>query len=406
MENNHEPSKNEYELDPNQSIEEQLQDSIDDIAKKSLHDTINRPPDHGYTIENDPIHGVVTGTEEVQEGIKVLEKNEKDYKAKKEAAARANIKAEAPVEDFSFNEGATFYDEKDIKPVYGPAELAAAKKQLAPVGKIEFIGGNREKLQDVYDEAMEIRNRVKDPGNPRYRLMSVAAVELERIEQPADKTERIRKNNEEIAKAIKEAVGEEDKFSGDTGAGVQEFISEILIGGDAESVFIGTTGTIVSGNGQIGEKSDTYKNLVVLRWIKNNVNHVVAFSPREDAAIYTLVDGDMHEGWRRKFLLAGAIDCKERKEMDITNHDRDQFYVHEKTMEKIVDKIIKAETDIANSNSMSYEKSAIILESAADAMKHLAHLDKYMQPIGPQEDRNEMKSSEANAGDDSSENIG
>lgn len=369
----------DYEFDPNGSTEEQLKDSL---AADSLSKVNKKDNNWGHTVDESPEEGLVPeDPEKIRDGIQKIEENEKNYYKKQQ-------------EKDPFFEGATMYDKRDVKPAYPRERLAATKEELAPINQVEFIGGNRERLQEVYEEAMELRNRVKDPGNPRFRLMSVAAADLERIEQPVDTTERISKNNEEIAKAIKAAVGEEDEYSGDTGAGVQEYISETLIGGDAESVFIGVTGTIVSGNGQIGEKSDTYKNLVVLRWIKNNVNHVIAFSPREEAAIYTLVDGDMNEDWRTKFLRAGAIECKERDEIDVTNHDRDEFYLHERTMEKVVDRIVKAETDIANSSATSHEKSARILESAADTKRHLAHLDKYMDSKEPQIDRSEVKASE------------
>lgn len=243
-----------------------------------------------------------------------------------------------------------------------------------PVEEPELTDGEK-RLNEVFEKGQEIRDLYKDPGNPRYRLMSVAAVELERINQIGEAKEKINANNQAIEKAAKEACGENgmDRYGEDTVVAVQTYISENLIGGDADFVSIGTTETLVNNKGQIGKNAETFNNLVVIRWLKHGVNHVMAFSPREDAAFYALVDDSVGDSWRRKFLIAGAVKGEERDNMIIANHDTDGFFHHERSLEKFSKKIIGKQAEALQNNEYSQENKAEIAKDIAMEYENLAH---------------------------------
>ncbi|MBR3156876.1 hypothetical protein IKF20_00365 [Candidatus Saccharibacteria bacterium] len=307
--------------------------------------TINRNGlnnNQGFTIdEDDPIEG---GTDN-PEIIRVAEKKLEKLEQKDESA-------------------------NDIEP---KAEKTRVAPELSP---------NQKRLKEVFEKSEKVRELYKDPGDPRYRILSVAAVELGRVEQPDDPAERVKKNNEMIEKAAKKAVGENqlDKFSGDTVAAAQEFISEDLIGDNADSVSIGTTETIVNQFGEIGKNREiNYRNLVVVRWIKKGINHVVAFSPSKDAAIYALVDDSMGDSWRNKFFMAGAVDGEEREEISIMNHiNKTDTYLHERTFEKVVCAISRKEMAALESDELGVKDRAAIGYNIAKQVSSLAHSNEKM----------------------------
>ena len=239
------------------------------------------------------------------------------------------------------------------------------------------------RLQEVYREGMSIRERYKEPGPARYRMMSVAAANLEAVDQPENSEQRVQANNEAIANAVTEAIGGEelDDYAADTLAAVQTYISELLIGDNADSISVGTTPAIVSGNGQIGADPNVYKRVVVVRWVKNGINHVLSFSPREAASLTVLVDDSVGDSWRRKFLRAGAVNDVERADLIRLNHDHhdeeDVDYHHEKSMEKLVDKILDREIELLkNDELLSSEKKAEILADLSNRYSKFAHLQR------------------------------
>ena len=246
------------------------------------------------------------------------------------------------------------------------AELDKTEKKKTGEAAPELTE-NEERLAKVFEEGQRIHNRVKDPGSYKYRLLSVAAVEMKKIEQPEDKKERTKAINTELEKAIKDATGGEEpgKYEGDVLAAAQAYLSEILIGDSADFVSIGTTKTIVNPTGQVGKNPKIYKDLVVVRWIEDKTNHVLAFSPRRDTAVYTLVDDSMGDSWRDRFLTAGAIAGKERDKISALNHERhSEFAHHERTFEKVVDRMLEDELSELRTNDTLEPKEKAKRESS------------------------------------------
>lgn len=317
----------------------------------------------GYTVDNnDPIQGYVNDPSKVQDYFKSLED-----------ALPGDLQETVATND---TEVATINEEEPEK-IESKAEKADASHEF------QFSGAEKarkdEKLAKVFEKGIGIRDRYKDPGNPRYRLLSVAAVEMETIDQTGEAVDKVKSINKAVEKAAKIAVGEEemDDYSSDTVAGVQAYIVEDLIGNDANQVSIGTTETIVNSNGQVGKDPEIYKNLVVVRWIKNSINHVFVFSPRKDAAMYALVDDSMGDSWKKTFLMAGAVNGDERREIMSVNHDQSgDGYLHEKTLEKLIDRMMQRKELVVamEADEMSLEDKAKIHSSISEEYARLAHL--------------------------------
>ncbi len=316
----------------------------------------------GYTVDNDdPLQGYVDDPAKIQDyfrsfGDELFGDGQKITANDEEETIIAN--------------------EKEIDKGEADKQEASNIHELQP-SRIKTTEKDK-KLAEVFKKGMEIRDRYKDPGNPRYRLLSVAAVEMEPINQSDNATEKVNSINKAVEKAAKAAVGGEemDDYSGDTVAGVQAYIVEDLIGDDANQVWIGTTETIVNPNGQVGKDPETYKNLVVLRWVKNSTNHVFVFSPRKEAAMYALVDDSMGDSWKKTFLMAGAVNGDERREIMSVNHDQSgDDYLHEKTLEKMIVRMMKKkEAEAMNVEGMSFEDKAKALLSISKEYERLAHL--------------------------------
>ena len=335
----------------------------------------------GYTVDdNDPIQGYVGDPSKVQDYFKSLED-----------ALPGDLQETVATND---TEVATINEEEPEK-IESKAEKADASHEFQLSGAEK--ARKDEKLAKVFEKGIKIRDRYKDPGNPRYRLLSVAAVEMETIDQTGEAVDKVKSINKAVEKAAKIAVGEEemDDYSSDTVAGVQAYIVEDLIGNDANRVSIGTTETIVNPNGQVGKDPEIYKNLVVIRWIKNSINHVFVFSPRKDAAMYALVDNNDSTGdlWKKTFLMAGAVNGDERREIMSVNHDQSgDGYLHEKTLEKIIVRMMEREGQVVTeANEMSLEDKAKIHSSISEEYARLAHLT-HGQPLKttlPSETRSE-----------------
>ena len=316
----------------------------------------------GYTVDDDdPIQGYVdpNNPEALREAHRMLEEKEAEERRRKE---KQQLMASG------HNLTDALVEEEEPEEVADEVAREVAKEPTE----------QDRKLAEVFKKGMEIRDRYKDPGNPRYRLLSVAAVEMEPIDQGGEAAEKVNSINKAVEKAAKAAVGGEemDDYSGDTVAGVQAYIVEDLIGDDADQVSIGTAETIVNPNGQIGKDPEIYKNLVVVRWIKNGTNHVFVFSPRKDAAMYALVDDSMGDSWKKTFLMAGAVNGDERHEIMSVNHDQSgDGYLHEKTLEKMIVRMMqKKEAEVMNTEGMSFENKAKALLSISKEYDRLAHL--------------------------------
>ena len=316
----------------------------------------------GYTVDdNDPIHGYVGNPSEA-----------KDYFEGFEDALPGDSQETVAAND---TEVATVNEEEPEK-IESKAEKADASHEFQLSGAEK--ARRDEKLAKVFEKGEKIRNLYKKPGNPRYRLLSVAAVEMETIDQTGEAADKVKSINKAVEKAARIAVGEEkmNDYSSDTVAGVQAYIVEDLIGNDANQVSIGTTEIIVNPNGQVGKDPEIYRNLVVIRWIKNSINHVFVFSPRKDAAMYALVDDSMGDSWKKTFLMAGAVNGDERREIMSVNHDQSgDGYLHEKTLEKIIVRIMKKEAQVAmEADWMSFEDKAKIHSLISEEYARLAHL--------------------------------
>ena len=234
-------------------------------------------------------------------------------------------------------------------------------------------------LGEVFEACQKIRERVKDPGRPGYRILSMAAVKLDRIEQPDNPEERVGVINQAIEMAARKAIGKSETedtgygYAGDAVAAIQLYIGEGLIGNDADSVFVGTTRVINSASGRVGiegkramsrrteqdieDGESPYRNLVVVRWIKDGINHVFAFSPSKDAAVYAFVDDSMGDSWKRKIVLAGAIQGDERSDVIIGRHvPRSKQFHHEESIEGVAIKIINKETEVLGSFDLEPEE--------------------------------------------------
>ena len=312
----------------------------------------------GHTIDhNDPVHGFTEDPETMR----------KFYQEHPESTSIKTPEAEIPDErsETEPNQKTEIQAESISTPEQKKAEEILESEEYK-----QELSEQEERLKEVYEKSEEIRDRYKNPGNVRYRLLSVAATDMERISQSTEPNERVKNNNDKIEQAVKKAFGDDklDKYAKDTLTAVQLYFSEIMIGNDADAVSIGTTETIVSSNGQIGKKPETYRNLVVLRWIKKGCNHVVAFSPKEDTGLYALVDDSVGNSWRNKFLMAGAVNGDERKELFVMNHEEhDEFYHHEKSYERIVERMIKKENEALDSNELSLnDKDKIMSFTAAE----------------------------------------
>ncbi|MBR6505896.1 hypothetical protein IKT18_03655 [Candidatus Saccharibacteria bacterium] len=356
-----EDAKTKREKDQNRA---RIVEAIDDIRKREPAKTA------GYTIEDDPVFGFTDDPEKMRK-----------------------FEAEHPMPEAEVEEAPE-------------SEVVINVRESVD----EELAENEKRLTAVFERSKEIRDRYKKPGNPRYRLMSVAAADMKRIEQspmPVGeensaeaekvKSERIEKNSAEIEKAIRKALGgkelSKDHYAADTLAAAQLYLSEILIGGDADSVSIGNTGTIVSSSGegadkkpQMGMDPDIYKNLVVVRWIKNGINHVVAFSPREDTGVYALVDDSVGNSWREKFLRAGAVEDKERKDMIIVHHkEQSDTFRREKSIEELAFRTLVREKSILDFDEIGAEHWAEALISVGTKGRKLAHLEDRVEKLSPSE---------------------
>ena len=336
------------------------------------HTVDNEDPDQGYVDEDDdiqmgysgqsfddddPIQGYVdpNDPEKMREAQRMLEEQEAKEQRRREGQRFMAL---------GYEPAKTAAEEKMPKEV----EKETAKEvEKEPTEQDETLHG-------VFERALAIRDRYKEPGRPSYRLLSVGAAEMKRVEQEGDAKEIVERNNQEIEKAVKTALGSEelDEHAKQVLASIQLYISEGLIGNDSESVSVGATETIVNQNGEIGKDSEKYKNLVVVRWIKNSINHVVAFSPRKDAAIYALVDDSALDSWRDTFVAAGAVAGSEREAVSITRHEQ---YVdnrtHEKTIEKCMIGILTKETQLLASDSIEPKQREKMLNAIKEEYEHL-----------------------------------
>ena len=338
-------------------------------ATKYVKEVKERPPvkTWGYSIDhNDPVNGYTEDQETINEFLKKdLEKN-------------PVLEPSDKIEPISRAAQADAVESLANAPIEAPIDQAPEVKAEAEKSTPEFITErNEERLIEVFEKSQEIRGDYKNPGNPRYRLMSVAAGDLWKIKQPEKVADRVDAINDAITNAVKTAFGSEelDDYAKDTLAAAKLYFSETMIGEDADSVSIGTTETLVNSNGQIGDKPEIYGNMVVIRWIKNNINHVVAFSPKEGTGIYALVDDSMGDSWKEKFIRAGAVDRDERKAIFTMDHeDRDEFYHHEKSFEKVAKRMILKELATINSNEVEVEDMEKVVSACHEELRKLAHL--------------------------------
>ncbi|MBR3132174.1 hypothetical protein IKG33_02080 [Candidatus Saccharibacteria bacterium] len=346
---------------------EEKQDTYDDIVDPEETIRYEEVEDEepgwdnnwGHTIDDDPIQGYSDDPDVLR---KFLEEEDR----------RRVTKAEK----FDDSEPIGF----EPVPAIENDELLTKIPEIEKNAPRNELIGQSEALEAIYREAMELRQRFKDPGQARYRLMSVAAVELEKIDLPKEADEKKKVISEEIERAAKVATGDEelDDYSADMMAGINMYLSERLIGGDADTFSIGITEPIVSSNGQIGKNLNVdYKNLVVMRWVTKGINHVFAFSPRKDARIYVLVDDSVGESWRKKFLIAGAIAGKTRSEMIMVNHaHHDEFYHHEKTLERVERKISDKEISLIGDIDLNQVDKNAVIDSIMKRNAELAHFPK------------------------------
>lgn len=230
-----------------------------------------------------------------------------------------------------------------------PKEAEPVREEKAEKKEVRVYSENEKELMQIYDKGQEYHELFKNPGQKSNRLMSVAAVKMEKIEQPEDSEARKKLIEEKVKEASEKALGDNpaEKYEGDEIAALQAYLSDVLIGDNAELVSIGVTKTISNSQGSIGENSKTYKDLVVVRWIRDGINHVIAFSPKKDAAIYALVDDSMGNGWKDTFFRAGAVNGEERNDVIIQRHEKeDETYQHELTVEYLICEMMDKEKEI------------------------------------------------------------
>ena len=337
--------------------------------------------EQGFTIDDDPIQGYTENPE------KIREFNEKYPmpEAKVVKATELDSSSEAPEgEVFELDHESAPEPEDKIEPIPQAVKakkietLAKAPEEEAdePEAKRD-TSENKSRLKEVFEKGLEIRDDYKNPGNPRYRLMSVAAGDLWKIKQPEKVEDRVDAVNDAIENAVKTAFGSDelDDYAKDTLAAVKLYFGETMIGDDADSVSIGTTETLVNSSGQIGDKSDIYGNMVILRWIKNNVNHVVAFSPKQGTGIYALVDDSNGDSWKETFLRAGAVNGYDRKKIFTMDHEEHlDTYHHEKSYEKVVKRMVMKEIASINSDEYDLEDMEKVVSSCEKTLKKLAHV--------------------------------
>lgn len=356
----------------------------------------------GFSIdEDDPVHGFSEDPDIIRE----FQKREEEKQKKKERDQEKAAKREAEFHnDLTYSKNAEINEEanesindevirqeKKVNKTEANKEVAAeTEEEVEAVHEVDLDQERRvAKLKEIYKDSQEMRSRLKDPGKVSYRVMSVGGVELEKIDQPDNPEERVQKNNDAIKTAMIEAYGDDelDEHAEATIAAAQLYFSEGLIGDDADSVFIGTTETLVSGNkdGQVGLDPSKYKNLVVIRWTNNNINHVIAVSPKEDAALYALVDDSMGNSWREKYIEAGAFDGKARDSLITVNHElkvdhngEEETHYQQKTFEKLAIKMIDAETEMLASSDMDVKEKADLLRRLSLQMDRLTDSYEYV----------------------------
>lgn len=317
------------------------------------HDELEAPNNWGHTMDaTDPNSGLSNNFEDVNAAAqKEIERHKRQPLLSQVENGQESPAVESAIEEM--NDGST-------------GEAAHDSEELAELSK-------------VFEASQKIRERVKDPGSPRYRILSLAAVELDRIEQPDNAEERVGVINQAIEMAARKAIGKSETedtgygYAGDTVAAVQLYIGEGLIGDDAESVSIGTTRVINSASGKVGiegkramssrteqdieDGESPYRNLVVIRWTRDDINHIFAFSPSKDAAVYAFVDDSMGNSWRRKIIMAGSIQGDERKDVIIGRHiPRSKKFHHEESMGGVAIKIINKEIEVLDSFDLELEE--------------------------------------------------
>ena len=328
------------------------------VAHKAYVEETSRDKNWGHRVPDDPIHGSSDNRETINQSI--LDDIDRNSQPMEEV-----LEPKPEIADTK--------TEVKTSPAL-PEEEQNAEQDPTLIAKEEH-------LREVFDMGKQERDSRNEPGSYELRVLSVAATEMKQVDQPEEPKERIKAINTEIEKAIKEATGGEDpgKYEGDTQAAVQAYISELLIGDQARPVMVGTTKTIVNSNGQIGRDPKIYKDLVVVRWIENRVNHVLAFSPRRDARVYFLVDNDngdsLDSGWRHTFLLAGAVNGKERGIVSELNHEHHtEVAHHEKTFEKVVYKMLEDDLKALRTNvALSSTEKAEAESSIAKKIDKLAY---------------------------------
>lgn len=364
----------------------------------------------GFTMEDDPTQGYTEDFEKIREfnekypmpEAKVVTEPSIDIDHSDtpagEAPEPAAEQSEEPVAE-NPEEPAAEQPEEPVaenpeEPVAEQPVRPKRNERLADIHYDEDFPSRRERLlKEAFEETEKLRELYKDPGNVRYRLLSVYATEMHRIDQSGEPNERIKRNNQEIEKAIKEAYGSEelDKYAADTLAAAQLYLSEVLIGDDADKVSIGTTGTVMNQTGQIATNPESYNNLVVVRWTKNNLNHVVVFSPNEDTGVYALVDDSMGDSWKKEFLKAGAVDGEERKNMIVINHmDHDEWLHHELSIQKLAIKIMAKELEALDSDDWTPEEQLKIQRSIGAQFTRLPDKDEVAKYAGDKGKRNKI----------------
>lgn len=183
--------------------------------------------------------------------------------------------------------------------------LEAADKPSEPVAQspesITRSPEQKTRLAEAIEKGLAYRDRLKDPGNVSYRMMSIGAVELEERHLDGSAASL----NDMVSELYQGAMGKDYEQSNDQTAQKTAGISlalECLFREGVDYLSAGVTDTADNPSGN-ADKNGRY---AVIQWISNNTNHILAFSPEEGCSTLSYVGNDMGSSWRDVFIRAGA----------------------------------------------------------------------------------------------------
>lgn len=237
---------------------------------------------------------------------------------------------------------------RDLVDTPKPADESPAPATKAPES-ITRSPEQKTKLAEAIDEGLAYRDRLKDPGNVSYRMMSIGAVELEerRLDDPNTNL------NDMVSELYQKAMGKGYEQSNDQTAQKTAGVSlalECLFREGVNYLSVGVTDTADNPSGN-ADKNGRY---AVIQWISNNTNHILAFSPEEGCSTLSYVSNDFGSSWRDVFIRAGA-DSKAPEHAAISRtiqKDRALTYSSELTGWAIAGEVANQEYEALTDNSL------------------------------------------------------